>query len=182
MMVELQEALPQGWDNPPVPEQDLSLCIKVMPREVDNTRGPTPSLSHHAPNIQTSLAVVKRRKLMDSGDIHLMGRRVTDAGGRDGWWLCPLQWGRSSSSTGWARQRGLTTVAAPAPSHHPVPLLQEPSGSAGQRNPCSDRTGLERAPAPSHSSYLYSTPHPRCTWRARSLPASRTLGRPPGRS
>lgn len=42
------------------------------------------TLSHalgklHSPNIQTSLAVVKRRKLMDSGDIHLMGRRVTEA-------------------------------------------------------------------------------------------------------
>lgn len=35
--------------------------------------------NHHSPNIQTSLAVVKRRKLMDSGDIHLMGRRVTEA-------------------------------------------------------------------------------------------------------
>lgn len=37
-------------------------------------------ISHmHTANIQTSLAVVKRRKLMDSGDIHLMGRRVTEA-------------------------------------------------------------------------------------------------------
>lgn len=43
--------------------------------------GPAPSPSHHAPNIQTSLAVVKRLKLMDSGDIHLMGRRVMDAAG-----------------------------------------------------------------------------------------------------
>ena len=34
-----------------------------------------------SPNIQTSLAVVKRRKLMDSGDIHLIGRRVTEAVG-----------------------------------------------------------------------------------------------------
>lgn len=38
----------------------------------------------NSPNIQTSLAVVKRRKLMDSGDIHLMGRRVTEAGGGRG--------------------------------------------------------------------------------------------------
>lgn len=30
--------------------------------------------------------------------------------------------------------------------------------------------------------YLYSTPHPRCTWRAQNHPASRTLGRPPGYS
>lgn len=39
-------------------------------------------LKLNSPNIQTSLAVVKRRKLMDSGDIHLMGRRVTEALGR----------------------------------------------------------------------------------------------------
>lgn len=90
MMVELQEALPQepfpqgqGWNNSPAPEQDLSLCIKTMPREADEAQDPAPSPSHHVPNIQTSLAVVKRRKLMDSGDIHLMGRRVMDAGGRD---------------------------------------------------------------------------------------------------
>lgn len=150
MMVELQEALPQepfpqeqGWDNPPAPEQDLSPRIKMMPREADSARGPAPSPSHHAPNIQTSLAVVKRRKLMDSGDIHLMGRRVTDAGGRDGRRPCPLQRGRSSPSAGRAGQRGLTTVTAPAPSHHPVLLLQGPPGSAGRRNPCSDLTGLE---------------------------------------
>lgn len=32
-----------------------------------------------SPNIQTSLAVVKRLKLMDSGAIHLIGNRETDA-------------------------------------------------------------------------------------------------------
>lgn len=32
------------------------------------------SLHHHSPNIHTSLAVVNLRKLIDSGDIHLMGR------------------------------------------------------------------------------------------------------------
>lgn len=32
-----------------------------------------------SPNIQTSLAVVKRLKLMDSGAIHLIGKRETEA-------------------------------------------------------------------------------------------------------
>lgn len=34
---------------------------------------------YHSPNIQTSLAEVKRLKLMDSGAIHLMGNRLTEA-------------------------------------------------------------------------------------------------------
>lgn len=34
---------------------------------------------YHPPNIQTSLAVVNRLKLMDSGAIHLIGNRVTEA-------------------------------------------------------------------------------------------------------
>lgn len=34
---------------------------------------------YHSPNIQTSLAEVKRLKLMDSGAIHLIGNRLTDA-------------------------------------------------------------------------------------------------------
>lgn len=33
----------------------------------------------NSPNIQTSLAEVKRLKLMDSGAIHLIGNRVTEA-------------------------------------------------------------------------------------------------------
>jgi hypothetical protein len=33
-----------------------------------------------SPNIQTSLAVVKRLKLIDSGAIHLIGNRVSEAG------------------------------------------------------------------------------------------------------
>lgn len=37
------------------------------------------SLSLRSPNIHTSLAVVNRLKLMDSGAIHLIGNRVTDA-------------------------------------------------------------------------------------------------------
>lgn len=32
-----------------------------------------------SPNIQTSLAVVKRLKLMDSGAIHLIGNRLAEA-------------------------------------------------------------------------------------------------------
>lgn len=55
----------------------------MMPQEVADAQDPALSPSQHAPNIQTSLAVVKRRKLMDSGDIHLMGRRVMDAAGRE---------------------------------------------------------------------------------------------------
>lgn len=34
---------------------------------------------YFSPNIQTSLAVVKRLKLMDSGAIHLIGNRESDA-------------------------------------------------------------------------------------------------------
>lgn len=33
----------------------------------------------NSPNIQTSLAVVNRLKLIDSGAIHLIGNRVTEA-------------------------------------------------------------------------------------------------------
>lgn len=65
--------------------------------------GLAPSPSHHAPNIQTSLAVVKRRKLMDSGDIHLMGRRVIDAAG--------------------GRQMGAVLVAAEGLKRAPGPLV-----------------------------------------------------------
>lgn len=35
------------------------------------------------PNIHTSLAVVNRRKFIDSGAIHLIGNRVTDADGME---------------------------------------------------------------------------------------------------
>lgn len=35
--------------------------------------------SYRSPNIHTSLAVVNRLKLMDSGAIHLIGNRVTEA-------------------------------------------------------------------------------------------------------
>lgn len=41
-----------------------------------------------SPNIQTSLAVVKRLKLMDSGAIHLIGNRVIDAAKNDGTRCC----------------------------------------------------------------------------------------------
>lgn len=41
---------------------------------------PIINTSHmHTPNIQTSLAVVNRLKLMDSGDIHLIGNLPLDA-------------------------------------------------------------------------------------------------------
>lgn len=122
-MVELQEALHQdplpqgqGWDNPTVLKQDLSLGIKTMPQGVDNTQDTAPSPSDHVPNIQTSLAVVKRRKLMDSGDIHLMGRRVTDAGGKDRGW----SWSLVGTDQPQRRQRGLTkvsTLTEPQPHH-----------------------------------------------------------------
>ena len=37
------------------------------------------NMSTDLPNIQTSLAVVKRLKLMDSGAIHFIGNRLTEA-------------------------------------------------------------------------------------------------------
>lgn len=56
------------------PAPPLSLVMEGRIRALSHAL-----LKLHSPNIQTSLAVVKRRKLMDSGDIHLMGRRVTEA-------------------------------------------------------------------------------------------------------
>lgn len=53
---------------------------------------PSP-LGFHLPNIHTSLAEVKRRKLMDSGAIHLMGNFPLEATGKAGGGrlLSPLQ-------------------------------------------------------------------------------------------
>lgn len=54
-------------------------------------------------------------------------------------------------------------------------------GGGGRRGPCLWlQRGRNEPLAPSCSPYLYNTPRPRCTWRARSPPASRTPGRPPG--
>lgn len=59
---------------------------------------PSP-LGFHLPNIHTSLAEVNRRKLMDSGAIHLMGNFPLEATGkaREGRLLSPLQSSKTDS-------------------------------------------------------------------------------------
>lgn len=58
----------------------FTVKMKHRPPLIGHIR--TPPFGVHSPNIQTSLAEVNRRKLIDSGAIHLMGNFPLEATGK----------------------------------------------------------------------------------------------------
>lgn len=121
----------------------------------------------HTANIQTSLAVVKRRKLIDSGDIHLMGRRVTEALGKERGLQEVFREDRFQT----IQKHSLFPGDSRTFGHRTTAFF---SGTLASATPPGTKQWPECPP------HLCNSPPPQCIGKGQSLPASRTQRRPPG--